>query len=58
MKSSKFTGRIEEIGQFSAGFFHISKRRKTSLKLNRKENYLPRVVYIYFVLKHALLKII
>ena len=26
-----------KIGQFFAGFFHISKRRKTSLNLNRKE---------------------
>ena len=27
-----------KIGQFFAGFFHISKRRKTALQLNKKEN--------------------
>ena len=27
-----------KIGQFFAGLFHISKRRKTALQLNRKEN--------------------
>ena len=31
----------KKIGQFFAGFFHISKRRKTSLKLNRKETLKP-----------------
>ena len=30
-----------KIGQFFAGFFHISKRRKTALQLNRKENLKP-----------------
>ena len=27
-----------KIGQFFAGFFHISKRRKIALQLNKKEN--------------------
>ena len=30
-----------KIGQFFAGFFHISKRRKTALQLNRKETLRP-----------------
>ena len=30
-----------KIGQFFAGFFHISKRRKTALQLNRTETLKP-----------------
>ena len=30
-----------KIGQFLAGFFHVSKRRKTALELNRKETQRP-----------------
>ena len=30
-----------KIGQFFVGFFHISKRRKTSLQLNRTETLKP-----------------
>ena len=32
---------IKKIGQFFAGFFHISKRRKTALQLNRTETLKP-----------------
>ena len=31
-----------KIGQIFAGFFHISKRRKPALQLNRKETLKPR----------------
>ena len=30
-----------KIGQFFAGFFHISKRRKTALQLNKTETLKP-----------------
>ena len=30
-----------KIGQFFVGFFHISKRKKTALQLNRKETLKP-----------------
>ena len=30
-----------KVGQFFAGFFHISKRRKTALQLNRTETLKP-----------------
>ena len=32
---------IEKFGQFFAGFFHISKRSKTALQLNRTETLKP-----------------
>ena len=46
-----------KIGQFFAGFFHISKRRKTALQLYRKENLKPgekkNAHVILFTLKRA-----